>query len=291
MTARSAKPRSLVVATVTALLAVLAPPAVAAAVPEMPAPQRVTAAALGDSITRGFNACGFYRDCPKRSWSTGGDSSVRSHAQRLQDATGVRIRAVNLARSGARAAALADQAAQAVEAGARYVTVEIGANDVCVASEDRMTPVEEYRASIRAGLEVLRSGAPQARVLVASIPDVGRLWEIGKGRWQVRQVWSRLDVCPSMLAHPTSERREDVERRERVRTRVKQFNAVLEAECAAYGPQCRYDGGAVFRARFQLGQVSKWDFFHPSTSGQRLLAEVSWKAGFFAAEPVRTGGA
>ncbi|WP_344600789.1 GDSL-type esterase/lipase family protein [Sporichthya brevicatena] len=289
MAVLSATRRFRAVATATALLAALTPAATPAAAARKPAP--VVAVALGDSITRGFNACGFYRDCPKRSWSTGGDAAVRSHAQRLPVATGVRIRAVNLARSGAKAAALAGQAAQAAEARARYVTVEIGANDVCTSSEDAMTPVADYRAAIREGLEVLRTGAPQARVLVASIPDVGRLWEIGKGRWQVRQVWDRLDVCPSMLAYPTSERREDVERRERVRTRVKQFNAVLEAECAAYGPQCRYDGGAVFRARFQLGQVSKWDYFHPSTSGQRLLAEVSWKAGFFAAEPARAGGA
>ncbi|HLU97194.1 MAG TPA: hypothetical protein VKZ89_10175, partial [Thermobifida alba] len=41
----------------------------------------------------------------------------------------------------------------------------------------------------------------------------------------------------------------------------------------AYGPGCRYDGGAVFATRFTLGHVSRWDHFHPSAEGQRLIAE------------------
>lgn len=39
---------------------------------------------LGDSITRGFNACGWYVDCTSRSFSTGDDSSVNSHYLRLR---------------------------------------------------------------------------------------------------------------------------------------------------------------------------------------------------------------
>ncbi|MFC7762225.1 hypothetical protein ACFQY4_32445 [Catellatospora bangladeshensis] len=35
-------------------------------------------ASMGDSITRGFNACGWYSDCTDRSFSTGGYASVSS---------------------------------------------------------------------------------------------------------------------------------------------------------------------------------------------------------------------
>jgi hypothetical protein len=40
-------------------------------------------AGLGDSITRGFNACGFFLDCTSRSWSTGSYSYVNSHYRRI----------------------------------------------------------------------------------------------------------------------------------------------------------------------------------------------------------------
>jgi hypothetical protein len=29
-----------------------------------------------------------------------------------------------------------------------------------------------------------------------------------------------------------------------------------------------------------LSQVSSWDYFHPNTSGQQVLASVSYAAGF-----------
>src|SRR5215217_334993 len=66
---------------VTALLVGIG---VAPAGPAQAAVDRPTKmASLGDSITRGFNACGFYFDCTARSWSTGSYSSVNSHYRRL----------------------------------------------------------------------------------------------------------------------------------------------------------------------------------------------------------------
>ena len=61
------------------------------ALPFVPSPASADAArsfgsmaAMGDSITRGFNACGFYVDCPSRSWSTGTNTTVNSHYLRLR---------------------------------------------------------------------------------------------------------------------------------------------------------------------------------------------------------------
>ena len=52
-------------------------------------------AAVGDSITRGFDACSVLADCPEASWSTGTDSSVRSLAVRLLGASGAATRSWN----------------------------------------------------------------------------------------------------------------------------------------------------------------------------------------------------
>ncbi len=270
--------RSTAAATLAASLLATPFSAPRAAAVEPPVPSSVVA--LGDSITRGFNACGFYVDCTRRSWSTGDDSDVASQRLRLRDLGGAAGQA-NLARSGARADALVGQATAAVAERAQYVTIEIGANDACRSEAARMTPVEDFRRQIDSGLTVLRSGAPDALVFVASIPDLKRLWEVGHGKWYVRKAWSKLGVCPSMLARPSSKSEADVARRDLVRNRVVAYNAALAAACDEYGPRCRFDRNAVFDTRFTLGQLSRWDFFHPNTSGQRVLADVTWRAGFF----------
>jgi hypothetical protein len=83
-----------------------------------------------------------------------------------------------------------------------------------------------------------------------------------------------------MLANPTSTAQADIDRRDRVRQRVIDFNTQLAEACAAYGANCRFDGNAVFNYPFTLNQVSAWDYFHPNTSGQTVLASISYAAGF-----------
>ncbi|MGQ0467790.1 MAG: SGNH/GDSL hydrolase family protein [Sporichthyaceae bacterium] len=238
-------------------------------------------ASLGDSITRGFNACGFYADCPTRSWSTGTDGAVNSHLERLRKA-GARVESVhNVARSGARVEALPSQMAAAAKAGADYLTVEIGANDACRDDVATMTSVADFRASVREAFEVLRREDPNARVFVASIPDLVRLWEIGKGSKMAQFAWRKLGICQSLLVRPTSKAASDVERRSSVGERVQAYNAELAAACEAYGAKCRWDGGTVYSYRFTFKELTRWDYFHPDKAGQHALAAATWKVGFF----------
>jgi hypothetical protein len=112
---------------------------------------------------------------------------------------------------------------------------------------------------------------------VSSIPDVKRLWEVGRNSSSARAAWSAFSICQSMLADPRSTDPSDADRRDRVRQRVSDFNAVLARVCAEQA-RCRYDGGAVFAYPFALSHLSTWDYFHPNTSGQRLLAEITYTA-------------
>lgn len=237
-------------------------------------------ASMGDSITRAFNACGFYVDCTSRSFSTG-DSTGSSHYQRILAVNpAISGNNVNAARSGARVHEMPDQAQTAVAAGVEYVTILIGANDACTSSEASMTPVGEFRGHIDSALAVLQSGLPDARVMVISIPDIKQLWDAGRDSWLARQAWSLFNICQSMLENPTSFADEDVQRRDRVQQRVIDYNSELAAACDAYGPNCAYDGNVVFNYPFSLSQVSGWDYFHPNHEGQQLLAEISYEAGF-----------
>lgn len=54
--------------------------------------------------------------------------------------------------------------------------------------------------------------------------------------------------------------------------------------CALYA-QCVWDGWNTFCTAFAASDVSTRDYFHPSVSGQKKLATVSWNAGPFAATP------
>ena len=237
-------------------------------------------ASMGDSITRGFNACGFYVDCPSRSFATGTTSSINSHYQRILAVNpAINGRTYNHAESGARADDMPAQAQSVVNrGGVEYVTMLIGANDACTSSEATMTPVATFRGHIDSALATLKAGLPGARVAVISIPDIRRLWDVGRVNGTARTFWSIGGICQSMLANPTSMAQADVDRRARVRQRVIDFNAQLAAACAAYGPNCAFDNNAVFNYPFVLSQVSTWDYFHPNAGGQAVLASISYPA-------------
>ncbi|SDY36805.1 Lysophospholipase L1 [Micromonospora pattaloongensis] len=235
-------------------------------------------AALGDSITAGFGSCLALATCQRNSWSTGDGLRVDSHYRRIMAANPkIRGHAHNHAVPGARAAGLAGQARRAVSSNVEYVTVLIGANDACRGRIEDMTGVAAFRADVDRGLAVLRAGLPRARVLVVSIPDLYRLWEVGHADARAARAWSH-GICPALLANPTSTAGTDARRRTTFRARVDAYNRQLAAACRAYGSRCRYDGGAAHRVRFGLDMLNPLDWFHPDRDGQNRLAAVTYRA-------------
>ena len=265
---------SAMIAAVVAVVLLPGSPAAAASPPD-------SMASMGDSITRAFNACGWYVDCTYRSFSTGGSSLVNSHYLRIL-ATNPAISGHNYndARSGAKASAMPTQAATAVSQHVQYVTILIGANDACTSSEATMTSVTAYRSALDQALATLKAGIPTASVAVISIPDVYQLWKVGHTNAAALTAWSVFGICPSMLSRAWSTSSSDEARRQRVRQRVIDYNTQLAQACAAYGPRCDFDDNAVFNYKFPLSLVSSWDYFHPNTAGQAKLAEISYTAGF-----------
>ncbi|MET7615580.1 SGNH/GDSL hydrolase family protein [Streptomyces sp. NPDC005408] len=232
-------------------------------------------AAVGDSITRGFDACVVLSDCPEVSWATGTDAKVRSLALRLIGEPAVAERSWNYARSGADVADLPGQMAQAAAKKPELVTVMVGANDACADSAEKMTTVENFRRSFEGALKELRRTAPKAQVYVSSVPDLKRLWSTGRGNPLGRQIW-KLGICASMLGDADDVSTRAQARRARVQERVVEYNKVLKDVCGK-DLRCRYDGGAVFDFRFSGEQLSRWDWFHPSRDGQERLAEIAYR--------------
>ncbi|MGI5449604.1 SGNH/GDSL hydrolase family protein [Streptomyces sp. CA-243310] len=230
-------------------------------------------AAVGDSITRGFDACSVLADCPEVSWATGDDPAVDSLATRLIGAAEAPARSWNHAVTGSRMADLPGQLASAAAHKPDLVTVMVGSNDACRPLASSMTSVADFRAGFEKALAGLRAASPTSQVYVSSVPDLQRLWEQGKDLPMVRQIW-KLGICQSMLADPLSLATGATSRREGVRARVVEYNEVLREVCAK-DPLCRYDGGAVFQYPFSAEQLSRWDFFHPGKDGQARLAELA----------------
>jgi lysophospholipase L1-like esterase len=236
--------------------------------------------ALGDSITRAYNTgTPPFADAPENSWSTG-TSSVESHYLRILDvAPAIFDRVFNNAVTGAKVADLDGQVAAVNDQAVAYVTILIGANDLCTRTVERMTPVSAFRTEFEHAMAMLSAGSPRARLYVVSIPNVYRLWVIHRDNVFARTAWRTLDICQSVLEDPRSTDAVDVARRRAVRERTVAFNEVLDEVCALY-IHCRFDEGAVFNDPFTSEDVSTRDYFHPSIRGQTRLAQVTWSASF-----------
>lgn len=235
-------------------------------------PPPAVIAALGDSITQASMSCSALQSCPANSWSTG--TAVNSHAQRLK-VLNPALAASNFAVPSVSSSALPGQAQAAITRGAQYVTIEIGANDACTKTVGAMTPTAVYKANVSAAINAL--GAQGTQIFVASIPNLQRMYDLNKSSLSARFVWSVLGLCQSMLANPSSTKAADVQRRTAVQTRVNDYNVALQQACAAVAT-CRFDDFAVANFAFTKAHISTRDYFHPSTTGQAVLAEITWNA-------------
>jgi lysophospholipase L1-like esterase len=262
-----------------AALALVLAPAAAADVAHVGYPGSI--ASTGDSITRAFNTCSFpFMDCPQNSWSTGSSSAVNSHYRRILAANAaISGRNFNDAKTGARMNALNGQVTTVVSQGAGYVTILMGANDVCTSSVSTMTPVATLEAQLQTALQTLSAGLPNARIYVVSIPNVYRLWEILHNNFGAVLTWSLGGICQSLLANPMSAAPADVARRQQVHDRNVADNQALARVCARF-IHCRFDGNAAFNLAFVPADVSTRDYFHPSVTGQAKAAAATWAATF-----------
>jgi lysophospholipase L1-like esterase len=262
-----------IVALVVILVGLVAQPAWAA--PPLPS----SMAAIGDSITRAYDVCCSYGDHPGQSWSTGSTSydGITSHYERIRRVnSAITGHAYNDAVTGAKMAQAPNQASQAVSQGARYVTILMGANDLCTSSPSSMTSTATFRAQFSQAMATLMAQDRKPYVFVSSIPNLYQLWQVLHTNSLARWAWANFHICQSMLAATNTETQ-----RQQVVTREVAFNQILADVCAAYA-RCRWDDKAVYNYRFSASQVSALDFFHPSLSGQAALAQVTWAASWWA---------
>jgi lysophospholipase L1-like esterase len=246
----------------------------AAAAPALPD----SMAAIGDSITQAVDVCCFYGNWPSHSWSTGAGvlDGIASHYERIRARNpAIRGHRWNNAVSGARMADAPGQARRTVGQGAEYVTILIGANDLC-GWDGTLTPTATFREQFEETLEILRTGLPASHVFVASIPNLYQLWSILRTDPVAQVVWQAAGICPSMLNFFNSPAD-----RQAVIDRQRELNDVLRGVCATWS-NCRFDDELVYNYDFTRAMVSRLDYFHPSLAGQATLATLTWEASWWA---------
>lgn len=237
-------------------------------------------AAIGDSITQAANLDGstIGSSNPEHSWSTGDDSGdvIVSHYERiLAHNANISGNNFNDAVSGAKMDDAPGQADQAVAQGVDYVTFLMGGNDVCTSSKETMTPVATFEGHARDAMTRLANGLPDAKIYLLSVPDVYQLWNLFKNNRTAQRTWRIFGICQSMLSSNNTEAD-----RQFVRQRNIDFNTALATVCAEF-TQCLWDGNGVFNYQFTTSDVSSVDYFHPSKTGQKNLAQASWQNGYW----------
>ncbi len=137
-------------------------------------------ASTGNSITRAFNTGPIpFTDYPADSWSTGSTTAIGSHYVRILAAhPAIAGHAQNDAVTGAQMTDLLGQVQTAVNQQVGYVTILMGANDACTATEQEMTSVATYTAQFQAALDTLTT-EPAGRAYLCGqrarcLPSLGR---------------------------------------------------------------------------------------------------------------------
>lgn len=225
--------------------------------------------AIGDSITVACNAVNL-GDNPAFSWSTGTDAKVNSHLKRLGSMLKSDVQGLNFAVSGAKVADLDKQVAALVAHKPDYLTVEIGANDLCSWKDDYAARIWQFGADLRGHVARVVEVNPNVKILLASIPDIYGLWEVGARQSECQFRWDLLGICSPMLSSnvTTQDRALFVERWRAV-------NASIAAVAQLYPQNAVFNAG-VANARIGREHMSTIDCFHPSVGGQNLLADKAW---------------
>ncbi len=229
-------------------------------------------------------------ETPKLSWASGLDSKYRtvSHAHRLSYMLGKKINAYNAAVSGNESKDLLNQLADIVKWSKKnnhnnfpdYVTILIGANDICADDPDSMVTPDVYENNLREVVGQILKKNPQTKVFLSSLPDIENLRSIAKdsmlmGRKpfpRCQDLWRKVNPCPTLTTL------DDPQVRGRVKLRVEEFNSVLAriaSENQLLGYQVR-NGHGVFDSKFDMNLLSV-DCFHPNRDGQSFISEKTWE--------------
>lgn len=236
-----------------------------------------TMVVLGDSMSLGVNACAEPGQCPEESWAAGTDAQVDSLADRIGEHNGTRPVVDNLSRAGGRLGDAVDNAELIAANNPDLFVMLLGANDACRSSIGSMTSPDDFATGLQTLFSTITAVAPASHLLVMSVPDLNRLWDVNHDNPAAIRLWRGSSSCSSLLGDPQSTDPADEQRRADVADRVDAYNDALATACAAM-PKCTFDDGALHAVQFEQADISTIDYFHPGVTAQEKIADTAWTA-------------
>lgn len=235
------------------------------------------------------------------SWSTGHFGlpvEVKSHARRLKELLpfGTNFKVKNAAVSGAESLdVLQDQWPKLRQwshdklgrSAPEYVTLLIGANNVCRDLVEDMTPTEVFMSHVGGVMDEILATSPDTHIMVSALPAIETLRDVASDSKLLgfapaetcRDFWELANVCFTLT------REEDPARRAMVAERVRDYNLALrhyaETRRAQYGDRVRVSWN-VYEGRFTDNDISV-DCFHPNPEGQNKIADYTWTNSWWSA--------
>lgn len=107
----------------------------------------------------------------------------------------------NDAKTGANMPALDGQLATAAGPGVQYVTVLIGANDLCTSTIAGMTRTATFESEFNTALTDFFARDPSAIVSVSSLPNIYQLWSVLRTNSSAENAWKHLQHLPEHAEH------------------------------------------------------------------------------------------
>lgn len=241
------------------------------------AAEPVVMGALGDSITAGFNAQRV-GDNRELSWATGTASQINSHLKRLAVLQQQQVVGFNEAIAGSVANDLPRQVTRLLAKNPDYVTLAVGANDVCGWPNDYDQVRDAYKAQLTAQIERVIAARPHVKIMLAPVPNMYNLWSVAKDHASCQTKWDMFGLCSELLGSNATDatRANFVRKWEAINTTISEVARDHQAN-VLHDPELAH-------VTFAWEDLSPTDCFHPSIRGQNLLAEKTWQAYFSTSE-------
>jgi len=161
-----------------------------------------------------------------------------------------------------------------------YVTILIGANDVCADKTDQMTSTNDYYNKLYRTVEDIMVRSPKTRIMISTLPNIEKLRKVAANArlmgWgpfsKCQDLWRTINLCYTLTLE------DNFAERQKVKERVDDFNIAMHEVArsinADFADHVRVTN-KTFEVDFTANDLSM-DCFHPNPLGQEKLSKVTW---------------
>lgn len=226
--------------------------------------------AIGDSLSTGFNARRL-GDNREFSWSTGNGSGLTSQSTRIARKRKAPVITYNEAIAGSKARDLHRQSVRLLRHNPNYVTITIGANDICTWDSDYTQDQVEFKKTLIETITKIVRHSREIKIILIPIPDLYNVWEISHNIKRCQEIWDTLQLCQPLLGKANS-----IQERIKFIERWKIANMIISEVANSFPDQIRFQP-ELANTKFEWSHLSPKDCFHPSIEGQNLMSEIAWQ--------------